>query len=156
MFEQWLSGVVEPRDERPAYESALEYGDFAVALPLLQVAVNAGDPEARMIYGTMLLLGHGITQDTADGMAWIRQAAVGGNLCGMMLLGGGLAAGLHVQRNDEEACFWLWKAATAGLIEAADALSDVVLRSPDVVGIHFCREDFEALMRVMKPTRKGH
>jgi TPR repeat protein len=156
MFERWLSGVVERRDERPAYESALDCGDFAVAVPLLQVAVTAGDPQARAIYGTMLLLGHGIAQDTADGMAWIRQAALGGNLSGMMLLGGGLAAGLHVQRNDEEACFWLWKAASAGLIEAADALSDVVLRSPGVVGIHFSGDDFDALMCVMKPARRGH
>lgn len=57
MFEHWLSGVVEPSEERPAYESALEYGDFAVALPLLQVAVNAGDPAARMIYGILVVEG---------------------------------------------------------------------------------------------------
>lgn len=146
----------ENANARPAYEVALESGDNIGAVRLLQAAVREQDPRAMVTYGTMLLLGEGIEQDTADGLAWIRQAAVRGELRGMMLLGGYLAAGLHVHRSDEEAAYWLWKAATSGLIEAADALSDLVLRSPEVVGVHFCQADFDALMRVMKPVRTGH
>lgn len=156
MFQRWIDEVVARREERPAYTAALECGDLVSAVPLLQAAVRAEDAQAMMTYGTLLLLGRGIDQDATDGLAWIRQAAVRGEVRGMMLLGGSLAAGMNGPRNDEEAGYWLWKAATAGLIEAADALSDLVLRSPEVVGAHFCREDFEALMRVMKPIRQGH
>lgn len=157
MFEKFLDLFRQREEEaRPSYEVALDSGDNVSAIPLLQAAVRAQDPRAMVSYGTMLLLGRGIEQDTADGLAWIRQAAVRGDLRGMMLLGGYLAAGLHIHRDDGEAAFWLWKAAASGLIEAADALSDVVLRSPHVIGLHFSQADFDALMRVMKPARKGH
>lgn len=156
MFDKLFDLFRQREDARPAYEVALESGDNIGAVRLLQVAVREQDPRAMVTYGTMLLLGEGIEQDSADGLAWIRQAAVRGELRGMMLLGGYLAAGLHVHRSDDEAAYWLWKAATSGLIEAADALSDLVLRSPEVVGVHFCQADFDALLRVMKPARTGH
>lgn len=156
MFQQLFTWLCYRHEREPTYAAALDAGDFDRAIPMLQAEVRVKNPSAMLIYGTMLLLGQGIDQDALDGLAWIRQAAVLGELRAMMLLGGYLAAGLHVHRSDEEAAYWLWKASVSGLIEAADALSDVVLRSPHVVGLHFSQEDFEALIRVMKPVRQGH
>lgn len=150
MFEKLLSFLKLKRAPPAPYEDALDRGDECAAVRLLRAAMRAQDPQAMVTYGTMLLLGQGIERDPLEGLAWIRQGAVRGQVHGMMLLGGHLAAGIYLPKNDSEAAYWLFKAASRGLLEAGHALSELVVRAPDVIGTQFRRDDFEAVMRVMK------
>lgn len=136
-----------PGDQPPPYSEALDRGDFIAAVPLLQEAIKHEDTRAMIGFGVMLVLGRGVERDPLEGLAWIRQAAVRGDLRGQLMLGMYLMSGIGVSRDDSEAAHWLFRAAKGGLIEAANHLSDLVLRNPKVVGEHFSQDEFMAVLK---------
>lgn len=141
---------------RPPYESALDQGDDPEAVRHLMVAVREGDAHAMVGLGTMLLLGRGIEQDIVDGMVWIRQAATRSNILGMRVLGAALLSGTGCVADEGEAAFWYYKAGLLGSREAVDVLGQLLMRRPSLIGVHFTRDQFMALMRDAHRLRVIH
>lgn len=54
---------------------AVKAGDLTTALQELLPCANAGDREAQLLVGKMLLEGQGIAENKAEGVRWIRKAA---------------------------------------------------------------------------------
>lgn len=146
MIDRLMGREMHEEDMHPAYHDLLEREDYEGALPLLREAVRRDDARAMTALGSMLVVGQSIEQDVEEGVLWLRQAAVRGDLRGQYCLGSFLAAGLGVARNDEEAAFWLYQASRGGLRDAVEALSNLALRNPAVVGEHFSMDDLVVMV----------
>lgn len=154
-LDQWF-GTHMTETVRPPYETAFDQGDDAGAVRHLLVAVRAGDAHAMVGLGTMLLLGRGIEQDRVNGIAWIRQGAIQGNTLGMRMLAAALLSGTGGTADEGEAAYWYYKAGLLGSTEAVDALGQLLLRNPFLIGVHFTQDEFMALMRGAHRLRVSH
>jgi hypothetical protein len=104
-------GAATPEDE--AFE-ALERGDYATALALLEPLAESGDPYAQNVLGSMYMQGEGVQQDFKTAAFWYSQAADQGHGEAQWNLAGLLYEGLGVSRDIAKAYFWLTVAASRG------------------------------------------
>lgn len=92
----------------------LDAKDYATALPLLQKAADAGNPEAVDRLGGLYYYGHGVTQDYGQARQWYLKAAAAGNSDAMYQLGELYQYGQGVARDYTRARYWYQKAVDAG------------------------------------------
>lgn len=102
----------------------------ARALASLRELAHAGEPEAQMHYGLMLVFGHGGTSDPEEGRFWLRQSALQGYTPAQFNLGTIYAQGIGTETDLARAYAWLALGADSN--EAAgDALRAVEERIAD-------------------------
>jgi TPR repeat protein len=66
---------------------AVDRGDYATALRLLQPLAEKGDPEAQINLGNMYFDGNGVPQDNAESVKWYLLAAGQGSADAQIALG---------------------------------------------------------------------
>ena len=66
---------------------AVDRGDYATALRLLQPLAQNGDPEAQINLGNMYFDGNGVPQDNAESVKWYLLAAGQGSADAQIALG---------------------------------------------------------------------
>ncbi|UVK46583.1 SEL1-like repeat protein [Mesorhizobium sp. AR07] len=100
-------------------------GDHAAAARLYQAAAEKGLPSAQFRLGLALIDGSLVDQDPTAGEAWMRRAALGGNIEAAYLLGD-----RHVKSRPPdfaEAATWYRRAADSGHQAAARAIASLYL-----------------------------
>ncbi|MGX7874097.1 tetratricopeptide repeat protein [Mesorhizobium sp. ORM6] len=119
----------------------------AAAAHLYQAAAEKGLPSAQFRWGLALIDGGLGYQDTAAGEAWMRRAALAGNIEAAYLLGDRYA---KTQRPDfAEASYWYRRAAESGHQAAARALASLYLTGNGVA------EDAEEGARWLRTSARG-
>ena len=98
---------------KEGYE-ALSKKDYVTAANEYRPLAERGDPEAQYRIGRMYEFGNGYPQDKAQGIAWIRKAAVQGHVDAEQELGVVYATGDGVKQDDAQAVAWFRKAAEHG------------------------------------------
>lgn len=78
-------------------------------------SAKVGVPEAQALYGQILLDGRGVASDAAQARAWFEQAAHGGNVMGMNMLGRCHELGWGGAEDLLSAAYWYQQAADRGL-----------------------------------------
>ena len=150
----FLGGVLTPSSaaqRRLTYLRALQVRDYDTALPLIEAAVRFEDPIAMACLGLYYQSGLGsCAKDQESATAWYRQAAVRGNAQGQCALGLQLATGAGTALDNEEAAYWLYKAACQGAPVAVDALGQLVHETPALIGKYFSESE---LRRLIKESR---
>lgn len=136
-----------PQEISQAYKRAVASHDYSTALPLINLATNRDDPEAMALLGSLYILGRGVSADAETAVYWFRQSAVRGYTPGQSIWGTCLALGRGVPQDESEAAYWLYRAGCAGDKSAVEALGDLLLKRPDLIGAHFSRHAFLELNR---------
>ncbi len=78
-------------------------------------SAKLGVPEAQALYGQILLDGRGVARDAAQARTWFQQAAHGGNVMGMNMLGRCHELGWGGAVDLLSAAYWYQQAADRGL-----------------------------------------
>lgn len=146
----------DEKEGEPAYLRPMRERRPHEAIPLLRDAIERDDGLAMGYYATLLFKGVGIERDRKEAVAWFRLGAERGDLFSMLGLGACLAKGEGVRPCDLEASYWLYQGAKGGYSIAISMLSDVVGRNPGVVGHHFTLEEYQELMRFLRPAGTIH
>ena len=81
------------------------------AARIAYAAATGGSPIAQVVYGQMLLDGHGVERDAAAAFRWFRIAASSGDLDGINMLGRCYENGWGVAPDREQATEWFRRAA---------------------------------------------
>ena len=81
------------------------------AARIAYAAATGGSPVAQVVYGQMLLDGHGVERDAAAAFRWFRIAASSGDLDGINMLGRCYENGWGVAPDREQATEWFRRAA---------------------------------------------
>jgi TPR repeat protein len=105
-------------------EAALNTGDYATALRLLEALVEQDNTYAERLLGIMYVKGRGVPQDYALGMRWMRIAAEKGLADAQNEVAILYQRGWGVERNEAEAVKWFRRAADQGLVLAQNNLAD--------------------------------
>ncbi|WP_300528930.1 tetratricopeptide repeat protein [Maricaulis sp.] len=98
---------------------AIERGDAASAIAMVQPRAAAGEAEAQLIYGRLLLNGVGAPQDDAGAMDQFLAAAEQGLPAAMNEYGRGLMIGRGRPANPDAGLDWLGRAAASGTASMA-------------------------------------
>jgi TPR repeat protein len=93
---------------------ALDRGEFARALRLLQPLAERGDPEAQLNLANLLRRGLGVPLDYAAAVTWYRKAAEQGDAAAQNALGALFVSGLGVPQDPAQAFDWYRRAAAQG------------------------------------------
>jgi TPR repeat protein len=109
------SPLAAPGDDVVA---AINRGDFAAALHLLQPRAEQGDAVAQYQLGTLYETGQGVPRDDAAAAAWYRRAALSGHAGARYRLARMYLTGRGVSHSPAEAARWLRLAATQGVAAA--------------------------------------
>jgi|GEM_PF-1265524 len=111
---------------------AMARGDYVQAVKQLSTAAKAGDAQAQLDLGLLILEGKGTNRDPAQAAKWLRQAADKGLAEAQYQLGLLLDDGRGVEKNKAEAAEWFRKAAQSGDIDASSALAEMYLTGDGV------------------------
>jgi len=106
--------------------NAYNRGDHARAHALLSQAAKAGDAEALVNLGYLYTRGHGVSQNSMEGLRLYRQAAARGSSEGMNALGYRYDHGGDVTRDPDEAVRWYCAALALGNPRALNNLGIMV------------------------------
>jgi hypothetical protein len=120
--------------------AALERGDYATALELLQPLAESGDAAAQYHLGLMFYKGHGVPLDIVGGVRWIQAAAEQGLGIAQFVLGSRYYAGEGVPQDYAEAARW-WRLSAEQGLAGAQVLLGFAYRS----GAGVERDDREAM-----------
>jgi len=93
---------------------ALSRKDYATAMKEYRPLAERGNAEAQYRVGRMYEFGQGVSQDKAQGIAWIRKAAAQNHADAQQELGFVYATGDGVKQDDVQAVAWFRKAAVQG------------------------------------------
>jgi hypothetical protein len=93
---------------------ALARKDYARAMKEYRPLAERGNAEAQYRVGRMYEFGQGVSQDKAQGIAWIRKAAAQNHADAQQELGFIYATGDGVKQDDVQAVAWFRKAAMQG------------------------------------------
>jgi hypothetical protein len=92
--------------------------DLATAMDYYRKAAATGlQPDAEYAVGRMILRGRGVPRDPAQGILWIKRAALHDQPAAQYMLGAAYEAGWGVPVNDAEAYYWYRRS------EAGDAVA---------------------------------
>ena len=112
------------------YQELAQAGEYAKALPYLEIIANSGDPEAQAILGVIYDEGSDplanskkdktsqVPQDKEKSFYWYEKAAQAGNKTGQHGAGMYYYDGETIPRDYKKALFWLEKAAQQGVAPA--------------------------------------
>ena len=116
------ASAAQPADsEASPVEAAmalLEAGDYEAAIPILQEAADAGDPEAQNELGKCYVYGTGVEQSEKEAFRYFKMAADQGYARSLNNVGNYYAHGLVVDQDDSKA-FECYKLAADEGIPAA-------------------------------------
>lgn len=139
---RWAHRAVELGDEggdartllgRMALHGLARAADVAEAVPLLDAAAAAGNPDAMMELSLLLEAGRGVRRDPERSAALLREAAVRGQPVACLNLGAAHAAGRAGFRQDwAEAVRWYGRASEAGSGRASFTLALMYRRGQGV------------------------
>lgn len=151
-----LDRIASEQEDEPAYFSLLRERCYAEAVPLIRNAMARDDGHAMGLYGSLLAIGQGIEKNLDEAAAWFRQGAVRGDVFSQLAFGVCLASGRGIALDQQEAAYWLFKAGSAGQLEAISALSDIAGHNPSVIGPHFSLEQYLDLMTKLRRPDRVH
>jgi hypothetical protein len=128
-----LTGAfVSPSLAETAGVQAMARGDYVQAVKQLSTAAKAGDPQAQLDLGLLILEGNGANRDPAQAAKWLRMAAEKNLPEAQYQLGLLLDDGQGVEKNKAEAAEWFRKAAQAGNMDASSTLAEMYLSGDGV------------------------
>ena len=110
-----------------------------------------GDPQTRLIWGHMLLTGHGVAKDAEAALRWFKLAARAGNIEATNMVGRCYELGLGTPADSMEAVYWYRIAADDSDPWGCFNLACLMLQeaaSPAVVN--------EALALLVRSARRGN
>jgi TPR repeat protein len=124
-----------------AYVDPVNRRDYAAAVPLLKKAMHRNDARAIGLFAAMKALGNGVDKDPVEAGALFRQAAERGDVPSQAALGMCLASGRGMPANNEEAAYWLHRAAKAFSMQAIEVLGSLVHGDNFEFGEHFTEDE---------------
>jgi uncharacterized protein len=98
----------------PAQQTETKQSVNNAELEAIKAKAEKGDPAAQTELGKLYCGGHGVPQDYAESVRWLRKAAEQGNAGGQCTLGWCYAAGLGLPKDYAQAVRWYRKAAEQG------------------------------------------
>ena len=117
----------------------------------VHAAALNGSPEAHLVYGQMLLDGHGLPSDPHAALRWFRIAANAGSIDGINMVGRCHERGWGVAADPAEAARWFRRAADAGHGWAGFNLGMLLLEGAGVA-----RDPRAALELFVRSARGGN
>jgi TPR repeat protein len=99
-------------------DAALNRGDFATVMKLVQPMADQGDPKGENVVGLLYYRGWGVRQDSAKAAFWYEKAAEQGVVAAENNLGTLYKDGRGVPQDFEKAAYWFRKAADQGATQA--------------------------------------
>lgn len=125
--------------------AAIEKGDVAHAVGLLEPLAEHGDSRAEASLGLLYLSGKGVPADPARGLDLLRKAATAGLPSAEYALGRSYELGLNLPTDPAKAAFWYARAASRGL--GADGVADAQLHLGElyVSGVGVRRDPMQAV-----------
>lgn len=143
----------------------LAVGAYSAAIDLLRQHADNGDAQAQMALADLYLGGFGTERNLPLAIAWLQQAAVGGNAHAMVRLGtiyrelGPAISGGRIQELWPVAAGWFMMAADAGSAEGAyqaGALFDIGMVSDHAELLSEEAEEALALRYLERAAAMGH
>jgi len=114
-----------PAQAETSGAQSMARGDYARAVKELTASAKAGEPQAQLDLGLLLLEGKGTSADAVQAYKWIRQAAEKGLPEAAYQLGQMKEEGQVSEKNLAEAAEWYRKAAEAGIVGAMASLGEL-------------------------------
>ncbi|WP_194270700.1 tetratricopeptide repeat protein [Glaciimonas soli] len=112
--------------------AALQKQDFAIAYPLMKEAAEAGDHQAWLAVGKMLLVGTGTEKNPTAALPWLEKAANAGDADAMNMLAQLYFSGDQVPKNTDAATSWAHRSAATGDMVGQYLVAQVDLYDPSL------------------------
>ena len=126
---------------------------YEMALPLLEKAANAGDPQAPFYLGIMFDEGSGVIKDQKKSFEWFEKAAKNGNTDAFFVIGSRYLYGSGVEKDYKEALKWYKRSVEEG--KKDDKTIYFMIGSMYYNGLGTLKDTSEAAKWYEKAAEKG-